>query len=172
MQIVWKLTGDRLGGIYGSVKKSCMILPGQASTTFSGTKLDWWRLPAEDRTPWMNSLIWPRPRKLHMSKTGSHRSCNFSSSNSSRESTDSSSKGRKRGYRPSISDPADTTSSGKSGWSDQPDTAIQVAEDNRQAYRPHRGTERKSLKANILLANAYNTDLWTGKRSSALNPHQ
>jgi len=55
---------------------------------------------------------------------------------------------------------------------DQTDTANQVVKDNRQAYRQHHGSQRKSSKADILPANAYDADLGTTRRASALNPHE
>ena len=48
----------------------------------------------------------------------------------------------------------------------------QAAEDNRQAYCQHHGSRRKSSKADILLANAYNVDHRTTRRGSALNTHE
>jgi len=55
---------------------------------------------------------------------------------------------------------------------DQTATANQAAEDNRQVYRQHNGFQLKCLKADALPAYAYNTDLRTTRRASALNTHQ
>jgi len=86
MRIVWKLIGDRLGGIYRSMKTSSMTLPGQASTTLSRTKLNHWYPAAWELTHFTRSSIRPRPSKLHMLKSLRHSSSNPSTSNSSRNS--------------------------------------------------------------------------------------
>jgi len=173
MRIMWKLIGDRLGGIYRSMKKSSTILPGQASATLSRTKLDRWRPPAPDLTPWTSSSIWPWPRKLHMLKTRSHSSSINSSSNSSRHSL--------RTHLPKVADeapghlsPSQPTplAAASPGNREQTNTANQAAEDNCHAYRQHHGSQRESSKSDILPANAYDSDLWTIRRASALNTHE
>jgi hypothetical protein len=42
---------------------------------------------------------------------------------------------------------------------------------NRQAYHHHRGSQRKSLKGDVLPANALDADLGTTRQASALNTH-
>jgi len=80
MQIIWKLFGARLGGIFRSMKKSSMILPVQACTTLWRTKLDWWPPLVAQQIPWTNSSILPHPGKLHMSEPTIHNSSRNSSS--------------------------------------------------------------------------------------------
>jgi len=172
MQIVWKRIGDRLGGIYRSTKKSSTILPGQASATLWRTMLDRWRPPAADLAPWPDSSIRRRPLKLHMSNTRSHSSSNSSSNNSSRNSirtrlpkaaNEATSHPSPRQPTPPAANPANRNRRG---------TANQVVEDNHQAYRQHHGSQRKSLKADVLPANAYYADLRTTRRASALHTHE
>jgi len=173
MVIVWKLIGDRLGGIFKSMKKSSTILPGQASGTLSRTYLDWWRPPAEDLTPWMNSLTRLWPLKLHMSKTRcqSSRNNNRSSNSSSNSLRTRLPKAASEGTgHPSLSQPTPPAVPNPANR-DQTDTAIQAAEDNCQAYHHHHGSQRISSNANDLPANAYDADLRTKRRASALYTH-
>jgi len=107
MQIVWKLIGDRLGGIYRSMKKSSTILPGQASATVSRTKLDRWCQTAADLTPWPSSAIRPRHWKLDMSKKMKPQQ--KQQQQPQKQAIDLSSKGGKWGYWRFISEPANTT---------------------------------------------------------------
>jgi len=173
MRIIWKLIGDRLGRIYRSTKKSSTILPGQASATLSRTKLDRWRPPAADFTPWTTPLIRPRRRKLHMSNTRSHSGSNNSSNNSSSNSlrTRLPKAANEAIGHPSASQPTPPAAANLANR-DQTDTAIQVAEDNRQAYHQHHGSQRKSAKAEVQPANAYDADLRTTRRTSAPNTHE
>ena len=162
MRIVSKLIGDRLGGIYRSLKKSSMILPGQASATLSRIKLDQWCPLVADLTPWTNSLIRPWPRKLHMSKTRSHSSSNNSSNISSRNSlrTRLPKAANEAIGHPSQSQPTPPAAAIPANR-DETDTANQAAEDNCHVYHQHDGSQPKSFKADVLLANAYDADLRT-----------
>jgi len=173
MRIMWKLIGDRLGGIYGRIKMFSTILPGPASATLSTTMLDQWRLPAAYLTSWMNSLIQPRPRKLHMSKTRSHSSSNSSSSNSSRNSlrTCLPKVANEATGHLSLSQPTPLAAANPANR-DQTYTASQVVGDNRQVYRQYHGSQRQSSKADILPTNAYNADLETTRQDSSLNTHE
>jgi len=173
MRIVWKLIGDRLGEIYRSMKKSSTIFPGQASATFSRTKLERWRPPAADLTPWTSSSISPRPRKLHMLKTRSHRSSNNSSSNSSRNSlwTHLPKAANEATGHPSPSQPTPPVAASPANR-EQTSTANHAGEDNCQAYRQHHGSQQKSSKSDVLPATAYDADLRTIRRASALNTHE
>jgi len=179
MQIVWKPIGDRMGVINRGMNKSSTILPGQAFATLSKTMLDKWRPPEVDLTPWTNSSIRPWPRRLHMSKTWSHSSSNNSSNNNSSNNNSSRNSLQTRlpkaaneatGH-PSLSQPTPLVAANPVNQ-DQTDTANQAAEDNRQAYCQHHGLQRKILMADILPANAYNADLGTVRRASALNTHE
>jgi len=174
MRIMWKLIGHRLDGMYRSMKKSSTILPGQASATLSLTKLDQWCPPAEDLIPWINSSIRLRPRKLHMSKTSSHSSSNNSSSNnSSRNSlqTHLPKAANKDTGHPSLSQPTPLAAAYPANQ-EQTNMANQAAEDHRQAHRQHHGSQEKSSKADVLPADAYDADIRTTRRASALNTHE
>jgi len=107
-----------------------------------------------------------------MSKTRSDSSSNNSSNNSSRNSlpTRLPKVANEDVGRPSPSQP--TLPAANPGNRDQTDTANQVAEDNRQAYHQHHGSQRESSKADVLPANAYDADLRTRRRPSALNTHE
>jgi len=108
-----------------------------------------------------------------MSKTRSHSSSNNSSSiNSSRNSlwTRHPEAANEAIGHPSPSQP--TPPAANPANRDQTDTANQAAEVNPHAYRQHHGSQRKSSKADILPANAYDADLQTKRRASALNTHE
>jgi len=124
-------------------------------------------------TPWTNCSTRPRPRKLHMSKTRSHNSNHSSSNNSSRNSlrTRLPTAANEATGHPSPSQPTPPAAADPANQ-DQTDTANPAAEDNRQAYPQHHGSQRKSWKANVVPANAYDADLGTKRRASALNTHE
>jgi len=84
---------------------------------------------------------------------------------------DSSSKGSKQGYRPSINEPADTTD-GKSTQSGQTNMANQVAENIGQAYRQPRGSHQESFQDNVLEWNSRDAHLRLTQRAYALTTHQ
>jgi hypothetical protein len=108
-----------------------------------------------------------------MSKTRIHSSSNNSSSNNScRNSlrTHLPKAVHEAIAHPSPSHP--TPPAANSANRDQTETANQAAEDNRQAYRQHHVSQRKSSKAEVLPANAYDADLRTTRRASALNTHK
>jgi len=155
MRIIWKLIGDRLGGIYRSTKKSSMILPGQASATLSRTKLDWWCPLVADVKPRTNSSITLQPRMFHMLKTRSHSSSNNSSNNSSKNSiqTHLPKAANKAIGHPSPSQLTPLVVANPANR-DQTDAANQAAENTCQAYQQHHGSQRKSSKADVLPANA------------------
>jgi len=171
MRIVWKLIGDRLGEIYRSMKKSSTILPWQASTTLWRTKLNWWLPPAEDMATGTNSSIRPRPGNLHMSETNSH-SSNHSSNNRSRNSlpTRPPKAANEATGQPSPSQP--TPAAANQAYRGQTNTANQAVEHNHPAYRQHHGSQRRSSKADVLPAYAYDADLRTIRPVSALNTYQ
>jgi hypothetical protein len=85
--------------------------------------------------------------------------------------TYSSSTGGKNGYRPSISETAETTAGGRSGQSGLNRNRYQAAEDNGDTYHQHDGSQWKTSKVNVLPANAYDRDLRTTMLVSALNTH-
>jgi len=162
----------QLGGIYTSMKKSSTIMPGQVSATLSRTKLDQWRPPGADLTPWTKSSIWQRPRKSHMSKTGSGSSSSNSSRNTSRNSlrTRHPKAANEATGHPSLSHL--TPKAANPANQDETNTANQVAKDNRPAYRQHHGSQQKSSKANVLAVNAHDADLRTRRWASSLNTHE
>jgi len=172
MQIVWKLIGDRLGGIYSGMKRSSTILPGRASTTLSRTKLDLWRTPAGDLSPWTISSIRLRPGKLHLFRTRSLSRSNEAGSNSSTNSlrTCLPKVENVASGHPSPSQP--TPQAANLGNYDQTNRANQAAEDNRRAYRQHPQCQQKFLNDDVLPANDYIADLWTTLLACALNAHE
>ena len=172
MQIVWKPTGDRLGGICWLLKNSSTIFPRQTSATLSGTILDRWRLPASDLSPGRNSLIRLRPRKLPMSKTRSHSSSINCNNNSSRyrQWTHPPKGPNERSILPSASQATPTDSNPANGY--YSNMSHQTAEDNCQDYGPHHWSQQKFSTANILLLNSYTVYLRTGMRASVLNTHK
>jgi len=174
MRIVWKLIGDRLGGIYRSTKKFSTILPWQASPTLSTTKRDHWRQPAADSTPWTNFSIRPPPWKLHMSKTRSHSSSNNSSSNNSKKNSLRTRLTKPANEAIAHPSPSQHTSPAAANPANRNRTDMpnHAAEDNCQACRQHHGSQWKCSKANVLPANAHNAEFWTRRRASALNPHE
>ena len=155
------------------MKKSSTILPGQDSSTLSRTKLNRGRPLAADLTPWTNSSTRPRPRKFHMSKTRSYISNNSSSNNSSRNSlwTPLAKAANEATGHPSTSQPTPPVAANPANR-DQTDTANPAVEDNRTASRQHHGSQQQSSKADVPPANAYDADLRTTRRASALNTHE
>jgi hypothetical protein len=95
-----------------------------------------------------------------MSKTRSHSSGNHSSNNSSRNSlrTHHPKAANEATSHPSPSQPISPAAANPANR-DQTDKASPAAEDNRQAYRQHHGSQLKSSKADGLQANAYDADL-------------
>jgi len=108
-----------------------------------------------------------------MSQTRTNSSSNNSSNNSSRNSlrTRLPKAANEAIGHPSPSLPTPLAAANPANQ-DQTETANQAAEVNCQAYRQHHGSQRKSSKADILPANAYNADLRTTRRASALNTHK
>ena len=90
-----------------------------------------------------------------MSKIRSHSSCNNSGRNSSRNSlwTRLPKVANEATGHASLSQLTPPAAANPANG-EQTDWANQVAEDYRQAYRQHNGSQRKSLKADVLLENA------------------
>jgi len=107
-----------------------------------------------------------------MLKTSSHSSSN-NSSNSGRNSlqTHLPKAANEATGHPSPSQPTPPAAASPANR-EQTNTANQAAEDNRQAYRQHHRSQPKSSKSDVLAANAYDADLRTIRRASALNTHE
>ena len=97
-----------------------------------------------------------------MSKTRSHSSSNNSSRKSQR--THLPKAANEATGHPSPSQPTPPAAASPANR-EQTNTANQAAEDNRQAYRQHHGSQRKSSKADVPPANAYDVDLQNHKAS-------
>jgi len=72
---------------------------------------------------------------------------------------------------PSLSKSTPPAPANPANW-DQTEMANQPVVNNCQPYRQHHGSQKKSSKADGLLANAHDAELRTTRRASTLNSHE